>query len=208
MRYIEPKQRIREILAHPELGKSIILHGWIRTRRDSKTGFSFLEINDGSSLAGMQVVAESSLPNYESEIKRLVTGCSVRIEGILRESPGKEQAVETQATHIDVIGWVDDPDTYPLQKKRHTMEYMREVAHLRPRSNTFGAIARVRNHLAAATHDFFQSRGFLYIHTPIITASDCEGAGEMFTVTTLDPADLPRLPDGSVDYAKDFFVVN
>ena len=205
MRTLEPQERIRSLLNRRDFGATVVVHGWVRTRRDAKGGFSFIEVNDGSCLAGVQVVADASLPNYETEVKRLVTGCSVRIEGELRASPGKGQAVEVAARRVDVLGWVEDPDTYPLQKKRHTMEFLREVAHLRARSNTFGAVARVRNCMAWATHEFFQRRGFLYLHAPIITASDCEGAGEMFTVSTLDLRRPPLRPDGEVDYAQDFF---
>ncbi|MCX7047379.1 MAG: asparagine--tRNA ligase [Candidatus Sumerlaeota bacterium] len=199
------EQRIGSILKRRDFGAAVTIHGWVRTRRDSKGGFSFLEINDGSCLASIQVIAENSLPNYEGEILRLITGCSVRIEGELRESPGKEQLIEILARTIAVLGWIDDPDTYPLQKKRHSLEFLREVAHLRPRSNTFGAVMRVRNCLAMAIHEFFQQRGFLYLHTPIVTSSDCEGAGAMFAVSTLDPLNPPRLPDGAIDYSQDFF---
>ncbi len=205
MNVLGPGDRIKQILERRDFGASVTVHGWVRTRRDSKAGFSFLEINDGSSLGGLQVVADASVANYESEVKHLVTGCSVRIEGELRESPGAGQPVEVLARTIEVLGWVEDADSYPMQKKRHSMEFLREIAHLRPRSNTFGAVARVRNCLARATHDFFQSRGFLYLHTPIITASDCEGAGEMFGVTTFDLANPPRTGDGDIDYAQDFF---
>jgi asparaginyl-tRNA synthetase len=205
MKTIAQAERVRALLQRTDYGSPVILHGWVRTRRDSKGGFSFLEINDGSSLAGIQVIAESSLMNYESEVLRLGTGCSVRVAGELRESPGKGQAVEILAREIEVLGWVEDPDSYPLQKKRHSMEFLREVAHLRPRSNTIGAMARVRNTLSTAVHEFFQQRGFVYLHAPIITASDCEGAGEMFTVTTLDPATAKRQPNGAVDHSEDFF---
>jgi asparaginyl-tRNA synthetase len=199
------ENRIKALLARRDFGAPVTVRGWVRTRRDSKGGFSFLELNDGSCLKGIQVVADGSLPNYESDVRRLGTGCAVVVRGELKESPGKGQAVEVHAGSIEVLGWVEQPDAYPLAKKRHSMEYLREIAHLRPRSNTFGAVARVRNGLAAATHEFFQERGFLYLHAPIITASDCEGAGEMFTVSALDPNDLPRTPDGSVDYSRDFF---
>ncbi|HBF33966.1 TPA: asparagine--tRNA ligase, partial [Candidatus Sumerlaeota bacterium] len=202
---LKPEGRVKSLLQRRDFGAVITVQGWVRTRRDSKGGFSFLEINDGSSLQGLQVVAENTLPNYESEVLHLGTGCSVRIIGTLRESPGKGQAVEVLANDIVVIGWVEDPDAYPLQKKRHSMEFMREVAHLRPRSNTFGAVARVRNCMAYATHRFFQERGFMYLHSPIITASDCEGAGAMFQVTTLDPANPPRNENDQVDYQQDFF---
>ena len=205
MQSLTPQQRVKHLLTRRDFGATVTVQGWVRSRRDSKGGFSFLDINDGSSLAGIQAVADGALPNYESEVLHLVTGCCVRVEGELRESQGKGQAVEVLAKKLDVLGWVEEPDTYPLQKKRHTMEFLREVAHLRPRSNTFGAVARVRNCLAAATHEFFQGRGFLYLHSPIITASDCEGAGEMFAVTTLDPREAPRTPDGEIDYQHDFF---
>jgi len=205
MESLPSEQRIKSLLARTDFGATVTARGWVRTRRDSKGGFSFLEVNDGSCLKGLQVVCDATLANYESEVKRLTTGCSVLIEGELRRSPGREQPVEVFARKVEVLGRVEDPDAYPLQKKRHSMEFLREVAHLRARSNTFGAVARVRNRLAAATHEFFQSRGFIYLHTPIITASDCEGAGEMFTVCGLDPSEAPRLPDGKIDYEKDFF---
>ncbi len=204
MLWLDSQQRVKHLLTRRDFGAAVAVHGWVRSRRDSKE-LSFLDVNDGSCMAGIQVIADASLPNYEGDVKRLVTGCSVRVEGELRESPGKGQAVEVLARKLDVLGWVEDPDAYPLQKKRHTFEYLREVAHLRPRSNTFGAVARVRHCLAHATHEFFHDRGFLYVHTPIITASDCEGAGEMFGVSTLDPKELPRLPDGAVDFSQDFF---
>jgi asparaginyl-tRNA synthetase len=185
------------------IGKSAILQGWIRTRRDSKAGFSFLEINDGSSMANIQVVADGDLENYESEIKRLTAGCSVSIEGEIKASGGKGQSTEMLAKQVTVHGWAD-PDQYPLQKKRHSFEKLREWAHLRPRTNTFGAVARVRNCICNSIHQFFQEQGFLYTHTPIITASDCEGAGEMFKVTTLDLERLAKA-GGPVNYDLDFF---
>jgi asparaginyl-tRNA synthetase len=185
------------------VGRSVRLQGWIRTRRDSKGGFSFLEVNDGSSLAGIQVIADSKLGNYESEIKKLSAGASVTVEGEVKSSPAPEQPTEVHAESIAVHGHAD-PETYPLQKKRHSFEFLRTLAHLRPRTNTFGAIARVRNCVCRSIHDFFQEQGFLYIHPPIITASDCEGAGEMFKVTTLDLANVPKQA-GAVDYAQDFF---
>jgi asparaginyl-tRNA synthetase len=186
------------------IGREITLQGWIRTRRDSKGGFSFLEVNDGSCLSNIQIVADAKLPNYESEIKQLSAGCSVTVHGELKASGGKEQATEVHAAEVIVHGWAD-PEAYPLQKKRHSFEKLREWAHLRPRTNTFGAVARVRNRICKSIHDFFQEEGFLYLHTPIITASDCEGAGEMFRVSTIDPAKPPRDDKGEVDYAKDFF---
>jgi len=205
MRTIEPEERIKHLLTRRDYGAGVTVKGWVRTRRDSKGGFSFIELNDGSCMTGLQIVAEGDLGNYETEVMQVGTGCCVRVEGELRESPGKGQAVEVLAKRLDVVGWVEEPDSYPLQKKRHSMEFLREVAHLRPRSNTFGAVARVRNCLAYATHEFFQQNGFLYLHAPIITASDCEGAGEMFAVSALDLANVPKRPDGEVDYDKDFF---
>jgi len=191
------------------IGKNVLLQGWVRTRRDSKGGFSFLELNDGSCQGNVQVVADGSLPNYESDVKRLHVGCSVSIEGLVKESPAKGQATEVQATKITVHGWAD-PDAYPIQKKGATFEFLRTVSHLRPRTNTFGAIARVRNCVSRSIHDFFQEQGFLYIHTPIITASDCEGAGELFKVTTLDLAAAcglakPATQAASIDFTQDFF---
>ena len=205
MKSLSLEQRIKHLLTRKDFGADVTVQGWVRTRRDSKGGFSFVELNDGSCLSGIQVVADGELPNYEEDVKRLTTGCCVRVQGELRESPGKGQAVEVLAKGIEVLGWVEDSEAYPLQKKKHTMEFLREVAHLRPRSNTIGAVARVRNCLATAIHEFFQNRGFLYLHSPIITSSDCEGAGEMFTVTTLDPENVPRGPDGEADYQQDFF---
>lgn len=205
MRTVDAEGRVKALLQRTDYGARAEVQGWVRTRRDSKGGFSFIEVNDGSCVRGIQVVADGSLPNYASEVLRLSTGCSVRVEGALRESPGKGQKVEIAATAIEVLGWVEQPDAYPMQKKRHSMEFLREIAHLRARSNVFGAVARVRNQLAHATHAFFQGQGFLYLHAPIITASDCEGAGAMFQVTTLDPAAPPRDADGGVDYAEDFF---
>jgi len=177
--------------------------GWVRTRRDSKGGFSFIEINDGSSLAGLQIIADQELANYKGEILKLQTGCSIKATGTLAASPGKGQKVELKAEEIEVLGWAD-PDIYPLQKKRHSFEFLRTIAHLRPRTNTFGAVARVRNAMAHAIHTFFQKKGFIYLHSPIITGSDCEGAGEMFKVTTFD---LNRAPEkeGDIDFTKDFF---
>jgi asparaginyl-tRNA synthetase len=184
------------------IGQQVILQGWVRTRRDSKGGFSFIEINDGSCLANIQVIADADLPNYEEEVQKLTAGCSVSITGEVKESGGK-QDTEIQASEVTVHGW-SDPETYPLQKKRHSFEKLREWAHLRPRSNTFGAVTRVRNCISRSIHNFFQEDGFLYINTPIITASDCEGAGEMFRVTTLEMENVPKI-DGKVDYSLDFF---
>jgi asparaginyl-tRNA synthetase len=185
------------------IGRQVTLQGWIRTRRDSKGGFSFLEVNDGSSMGNIQVIADANLTNYETDVKRLSPGCSVTVRGEVKPSGGKGQATEVLAGEVIVHGWAD-AEVYPLQKKQHSFEKLREWAHLRPRTNTFGAIARVRNCVSRSIHDFFQEEGFLYIHTPIITASDCEGAGAMFRVSTLDPA-RPPMSDGKVDYAQDFF---
>ena len=185
------------------VGKQVQLQGWVRTRRDSKGGFSFLELNDGSCFGNVQIVADGNLPNYEAEIKKLNVGCSVTIEGEVRKSPAKGQATEVQATKVIVHGWCD-ADAYPIQKKGASFEFLRTVAHLRTRTNTFGAMARVRNCVSNSIHQFFQEQGFLYIHAPIITASDCEGAGELFKVTTLDPAKPPML-NGKIDYTQDFF---
>ena len=166
------------------VGKEVTIKGWVRTVRNQKT-FAFVEINDGSTLSNFQVVISAEMNDYEVVLKQLTTGVSVAVSGKVIKSPGGNQSLEMQATQIEVIG-ACDPETYPLQKKRHTLEYLRSIAHLRPRTNTIGAVMRVRNALAFATHRFFQERGFMYVHTPIITASDCEGAGKMFRVTTLD----------------------
>jgi asparaginyl-tRNA synthetase len=184
-------------------GREVRLQGWVRTRRDSKGGFSFLEINDGSCFGNIQVIADGSLANYEGEIKKLGAGCSVTVEGLVKPSPAKGQETEVQASRIILHG-LADAETYPLQKKQHSFEFLRTLAHLRPRTNTFGAIARVRNCVSRSIHDFFQEQGFLYVHTPIVTASDCEGAGEMFKVTTLDLGQIPK-QEGKVDFSKDFF---
>jgi asparaginyl-tRNA synthetase len=179
---------------------AIQVQGWVRTRRDSKD-FSFIELNDGSSLRNLQVIARNSLPNY-ADVQRLTTGSSVVAQGALVASQGKGQKWELVADAIEIVGGADE--TYPLQKKGHTPEFLREIAHLRPRSNLFGCVFRVRSRLAFAVHQFLQERGFVYVHTPIITGSDCEGAGELFRVTTVDPKDPPR-KDGEIDYLQDFF---
>ena len=178
-----------------------VVQGWVRTRRDAKT-FSFLEVNDGSCLRNLQVIAPGSLGNY-AEVQHLITGASVSVRGKLVASQGQGQKWELSAEEVTVVGASDA--AYPLQKKGHTPEFLREIAHLRPRSNLFGAIFRMRSRLAFAVHKFFNERGFVYLHAPIITGSDCEGAGEMFRVTTLDPAAPPKGADGKVDYSKDFF---
>ncbi|MBX5482323.1 MAG: asparagine--tRNA ligase [Myxococcaceae bacterium] len=186
-------------------GTPVTIKGWVRTRRDSKAGFSFIHVHDGSGFHPIQVVAPKDLPNYESEVLRLTTGASLVVDGELVKSQGRAQAVEIQAKAIQVLGFVEDPDHYPIQPKQHSFEYLRTVAHLRPRTNTFGAIARVRHTLAMAVHRFFDRRGFFWVHTPIITSSDAEGAGEMFRVSTLDLTNLPRTESGAVDFSKDFF---
>jgi asparaginyl-tRNA synthetase len=185
------------------VGREVLLRGWVRTRRDSKGGFSFLELNDGSSFGNVQVIADGSLPNYETEIKRLTAGCSVSVCGLVKASPAKGQATEIHATAVTIHG-AADAESYPLQKKGHSFEFLRTIAHLRPRTNTFGAVARVRNCVCNSIHQFFQEEGFLYVHTPIITASDCEGAGAMFRVSTLDPDKLPR-KESQIDWSQDFF---
>lgn len=187
----------------PLLGQEVTVKGWVRTVRNQKT-FSFIEINDGSTLSNFQVIVNPDFLNYEKILNSLSTGVSVSIVGTIVESPGKHQQYEMQAKSIEIIGPCD-PETYPLQKKRHTFEFLRSIAHLRPRTNTLGAVTRVRNALAFATHLFYQNLGFLYIQTPIITTSDCEGAGKMFRVSTLDPNAPARLPDGQIDYTQDFF---
>ena len=185
------------------IGREVTVQGWVRTRRDTKAGFSFVEVNDGSCLQNVQIIADGKLPNYESEVKRLSPGCSVSVTGIIKASPGKEQPTEIHATQIEVHG-LADAASYPLQKKEHSFEFLRTIAHLRPRTATFGAVARVRNCVCYSIHRFFQERDFIYVHSPIITASDCEGAGAMFQVTTLNLTDVPKQAD-QVDYRQDFF---
>jgi asparaginyl-tRNA synthetase len=198
--------RISHVLGgRAAVGERVTVEGWIRTRRDSKAGVSFLALHDGSCFDALQIVAPAELANYTSDVLRITSGCAVRARGEVVASQGKGQSVELRAETIEVVGWVDDPDHYPMQPKRHTMEYLREVAHLRPRTNVIGAVTRVRHALAQAVHRFFHERDFFWIHTPIITSSDAEGAGQMFKVSTLDLANLPRTPDGKVDFDKDFF---
>jgi asparaginyl-tRNA synthetase len=198
------RQLIKNVLVREDFGAAVTVAGWIRTRRDSKGGFSFLEVNDGSSFDGLQIIADGSLANYESEVRNLHTGAAVSVTGELVESPGAGQRVELRATDLVVHGMAD-PEEYPLQKKRISFERLRQLAHLRARTNTFGAVARIRNALADSTHRFFQERNFLYVHTPIITGNDAEGAGDMFRVTTFDPESPPRTEDDQVDYTEDFF---
>jgi asparaginyl-tRNA synthetase len=183
----------------------VTVKGWVRTRRDSKAGVSFIHVSDGSSFHPVQVVAPKELANYEKEVLHLTAGCAIEATGTIVPSPAKGQPFEMQAAGIKVVGWVDDPDTYPMQPKHHSLEFLREVAHLRPRTNVIGAVTRVRHTLAQAIHRFFHERGFYWVNTPIITASDAEGAGALFRVSTLDLANLPRNPDGRVDFVQDFF---
>ena len=187
------------------IGEKVTVAGWIRTRRDSKAGFSFLAVNDGSGFDNVQVIAPNTLNNYESEILKLTTGCSVVVDGTLKASEGKGQAYEINADKVFVTGFVEDPDTYPMSAKRHSVEYLREYAHLRPRTNLMGAVMRIRNTVAYAIHSFFQENGFMWVATPLITSSDCEGAGEMFTVTNFDLNNVPKNEKGEADFSKDFF---
>jgi asparaginyl-tRNA synthetase len=197
---------VSEILAgRVPLEEVVNIKGWIRTRRDSKAGFSFLAVSDGSCFDAIQIVAPNALANYTTEILQITTGCAVSCTGKLVRSQGKGQAIEMQADSVDVVGWIEHPDTYPISPKQHTFEYLREVGHLRARTNTFGAVTRVRHALAMAAHQFFNENGFFWIHTPIVTASDAEGAGAMFRVSTLDFANPPKNADGHIDYTKDFF---
>jgi asparaginyl-tRNA synthetase len=186
-------------------GSKVTVRGWLRSKRDSKAGISFLAVHDGTCFDAIQAVVDSDLDNYQEQVLALTTGCAVEVSGELVESQGKGQTVEIQAEQVNVVGWVEDAETYPIAKKRHSFEYLRTVAHLRPRTNSFGAITRVRTTLANAIHNYFHDREFHWINTPIITASDCEGAGELFRVSTLDLANLPRTDTGEVDFANDFF---
>jgi asparaginyl-tRNA synthetase len=222
-----PRQRIAQLLKEGQPGTAVDVRGWVRTKRESKGDFAFLEVNDGSSLANLQIVVDAAVPDYHELIKRAATGASVAVEGELVPSQGKGQRIEVRAKSLRVLGTAD-PATYPLQKKGHSFEFLREKAHLRPRTNTFGAMSRVRNALCFAIHSFFQERNFLYVNTPIITTSDCEGAGQIFQVTTLDLARLAasretgsRSPEpakseasappardsrlSTIDYSDDFF---
>ncbi|MDP3559416.1 MAG: asparagine--tRNA ligase [Legionellaceae bacterium] len=183
----------------------VTLSGWVKTRRDSKSSLSFIHLQDGSCFNPIQIIATDALSNYHTEVTKLTAGCALTVEGTLVPSLGKGQDFEIHADNIQVVGWVQNPDTYPIQAKRHTLEYLREVAHLRVRTNTIAAVSRVRHTLALAIHDFLDRQGFYWIHTPLITSSDCEGAGEMFRVSTLDLANVPRTPDGKIDFTQDFF---
>jgi len=197
---------VRDVFAGKvPVGSEVTLKGWVRTRRDSKQGFSFINLHDGSCFDAIQVVADKSLANYESEVLRLTAGCAIVAKGELVESEGKGQKFEVQANSIEVVGWIDDPETYPVAAKRHTFEHLREVSHLRPRTNTIGAITRLRHSLAQAIHRYMHDNGFVWVNTPIITASDCEGAGELFRVSTLDFANIPRDDHNKPDFSEDFF---
>lgn len=186
------------------VGETVTVKGWVRTRRDSKAGLSFIALHDGSCFNPVQVIALNSLSNY-ADIQRLTAGCSLSVEGEVKPSQGQGQAVELEAKSIEILGWVENPDTYPMAAKRHSIEYLREYAHLRPRTNVIGAVTRIRNCLSQAIHRFFHERGYFWISTPILTASDTEGAGEMFRVSTLDMMNLPRTDKGEIDYKEDFF---
>src|ERR1700686_2199121 len=197
---------VRDILAaHAPADAPVTIKGWVRTRRDSKAGISFVHLSDGSSFHPVQVVAPNTLSNYTDEVLKLTAGCAVEATGMIVPSPAKGQPFEMQASALRVIGWVEDPDTYPIQPKPHTLEYLREVAHLRPRTNVIGAATRVRHTLAKAIHRFFDENGFFWVNTPIITVAAAEGAGALFRVSTLDLANLPRTKEGAIDFAKDFF---
>ncbi len=201
----EAKRIVEVLRGGVDVGSEVVIEGWVRTRRDSKAGLSFVNVHDGSCFDPIQVVAQSALPEYEGVVLALGAGCSVRVRGTVVASQGKGQSVEIAATNVELVGDVENPDTYPMQPKRHSMEYLREVAHLRARTNVIGAVTRVRHALSQAVHRFFHEHGFYWIHTPIITASDAEGAGQMFRVSTLDLANLPRTKDGAIDFDQDFF---
>ena len=196
---------IVDILATEPTGQSMTVQGWVRSRRDSKAGLSFIALYDGSCFDALQVIAEQSMPNYQDDVLRLSAGYAIEVTGTLVASQGKGQSAEIHATQIVIIGDVDDPEQYPIAKKRHTFEYLRQVAHLRPRTNAFGAISRVRSTLSSAIHRYFKDRRFHWVNTPLITTSDCEGAGELFRVSTLDALSPPTTDAGKVDFDKDFF---
>src|SRR5712675_1370731 len=197
---------VREILAGRAPKDALVtVKGWVRTRRDSKAGISFVHLSDGTSCQPLQVVAPNTLPNCTEEVQKLTAGCAVEATGTIVPSPAKGQPFEMQASAIGVVGWVEDPDHYPIQPKPHSLEFLREVAHLRPRTNVIAAATRVRHTLAQAIHRFFHERGFFWVNTPIITAADAEGAGALFRVSTLELVNLPRTPEGQVDFAQDFF---
>lgn len=200
------KMKVKQALQAEAIGKRVLLQGWVRSRRDSKGGFSFIDLSDGTSIKGVQVIAEKALPNYESEILQAGIGSSVEIVGNVVASPAKGQATEVKAESVKIYGY-SDPEKYPLQKKETSYEFLRSIAHLRPRTMTFGAVFRIRNEICRSIHNFYQSRGFIYVHTPVITASDCEGAGQMFRVTTLDMMNPPRNAEkpNEIDFEQDFF---
>lgn len=197
---------VKDVLAGRfSVGETVTVRGWVRTRRDSKAGISFVNVHDGSCFDALQAIVPNELDNYSSEVKKLTSGCSVGVTGTLVKSAGQGQEFELQATQVTVYGWVEDPETYPMAPKRHSMEYLREYAHLRPRTNVAGAVTRVRHCLAQAIHRFFHEQGYLWISTPIITTSDAEGAGELFRVSTLDLLNLPKTDKGEIDFTEDFF---
>ena len=202
------KLSVKALLAQdPETvgdGIPVLTQGWVRSRRDSKAGLSFIDLNDGSSLQGIQVVAPAELVNYDEIVQRVTLGASVTVKGLLIASQGRGQAVEIQATEVSILG-DSDPNTFPIQKQQTSLEHLRSIPHLRARTRTFQSIMRIRSELALAVHRFFGERGFYYVHTPIISASDCEGAGQMFRVSTLDPQHIPVTDSGSVDWSQDFF---
>ena len=193
---------VKDVLSGENIGKPVTVCGWVRTKRESK-GFAFLVLSDGSTQETLQLVINSETPAFQ-QLHRCNTGAAIKAKGILKESPGKGQKFEMDVSEIEVFGEAD-PEEYPLQKKGHTLEFLREIAHLRPRTNTYGAVFRLRNILAASIHEFFQDRGFVWVHTPVITSSDCEGAGELFTVTSFDLENLPRRDDGGIDFSQDLF---
>lgn len=200
------KHSIKALLAGKgEIGSEVTVQGWVRSRRDSKAGISFVAVHDGSCFDPIQAVVPNDLSNYDSEVLKLTKDCSVTVTGTLVESQGKGQSVEIQATALEVLGWIEDPETYPMSPKRHTMEHLREHAHLRVRSNIVGAVSRLRACAAHAIHDFFHHKDFFWVNTPLITASDCEGAGELFRVSTLDLMNLPKTDKGDIDFSQDFF---
>lgn len=207
------KFRIQHLLAAsteataktPAIGQEIVVQGWVRSRRDSKAGFSFLEVNDGSSFDSIQIIANQSLGNYQDEILKLGAGCSLRARGTLVASQGKGQAVEVQASEVNILGFVDDPEVYPISKKRHTFEFLRTQAHLRPRTNAFGAMTRVRHRVSQLVHQFFDEKEYFWVNTPVISTSDCEGAGELLRVSNFDLANVPKNDKGEVDWSQDFF---
>lgn len=201
---------IKTLLSSAKAGDRLNVSGWVRSRRDTKAGLSFITLHDGSCLQNLQIIAESTLPNYADDIAKLTSGCAIRAEGVWTASPGNEQAYELHASSVYVLGWVDEPETYPIAKKKHSFDYLRSVAHLRPRTNTFGAMTRLRHQLAKSIHDYFHAQGFFWVNTPILTSSDCEGAGELFRVSTLDLLNMPHTKDqltqaNAIDFSQDFF---